>query len=127
MASTGQRIDRWLWFARFLKTRTLSARLIAAGRVRINGQRVVKPSHPVGVGDVLTFPLADRIRVVRVLAAGTRRGPFAEASQLYEDLSPPPAAEAEQVEGKPPERARGSGRPTKKQRRDLEDWLESSS
>lgn len=91
MAPAGQRIDRWLWFARFLKTRTLAAKLVAAGKVRVNGERTAKPSLMLDVGDVLTFVLGERVRVIKVVAPGVRRGPFAEASLLYEDLSPAPA------------------------------------
>jgi ribosome-associated heat shock protein Hsp15 len=128
MATAGQRIDRWLWFARFLKTRTLAAKLVAAGKVRVNGERTAKPSHPLDVGDVLTFVQGERVRVIRVLAPGQRRGPFAEASLLYEDLSPEPVP-GEPADGTqaPMVRPRGSGRPTKKQRRDLDDWLDDSS
>lgn len=125
---SGQRIDRWLWFARFLKTRTLAAKLVAAGKVRVNGDRVAKPSSILDVGDVLTFVQGERVRVVRVLAPGLRRGPFAEASLLYEDLNPPaPPAGTPEETATVPARPRGSGRPTKKDRRDLDDWLDGSS
>lgn len=127
MAPAGQRIDRWLWFARFLKTRTLAAKLVAAGKVRVNGERTAKPSLMLDVGDVLTFVLGERVRVIKVVAPGVRRGPFAEASLLYEDLSPAPAPpDATDGTAEPSVRPRGSGRPTKKQRRDLDDWLDDS-
>ncbi|MEZ5778027.1 MAG: RNA-binding S4 domain-containing protein [Paracoccaceae bacterium] len=83
------RIDKWLWQARFFKTRALAAGIVSAGRLRINGNRTAKPGHAVGPGDVLTFPQAKQVRVVRVLACGTRRGPAVEAQALYEDLTPP--------------------------------------
>ncbi|MCV2865153.1 RNA-binding S4 domain-containing protein [Defluviimonas sp. WL0075] len=91
MAEAGRRIriDKWLWQARFFKSRTLAAERVAAGAVRLNGQRLFKPAHPVGAGDVLTFAQGGVIRVVRVLAAGTRRGPAAEARLLYADLDEP--------------------------------------
>ena len=82
------RLDKWLWHARFFKTRGLAARIVAAGRVRINGRRVHKASAAVGPGDVLTFVAGERVRVVRVLALGLRRGPAAQARSLYEDLQP---------------------------------------
>lgn len=82
-----QRIDKWLWYARFFKSRSAAGRLCAAGRVRINQERCRKASQTVAPGDVLTFPQARRIRVVRILAPGCRRGPAPEAGQLYEDLS----------------------------------------
>lgn len=83
------RIDKWLWFARFFKTRALAARLVSDGKVRVNGQRISRPGRLVGPGDVLTFPQARVIRLVRVLAPGTRRGPASEAQALYHDLDPP--------------------------------------
>ena len=80
------RLDKWLWQARFFKSRSLSAALVEQGGVRVNGQRVVKPAHGLRAGDVLTFAQGDRIRVVRVRAPGARRGPAPEAQTLYDDL-----------------------------------------
>ncbi|MGZ9811781.1 RNA-binding S4 domain-containing protein [Pseudoroseicyclus sp. H15] len=82
------RLDKWLYQARFFKTRGMAADLAGKGRIRVNGQRTDKPARAVGEGDVLTFPQAGRIRVVRVLACGERRGPATEAAQLYDDLKP---------------------------------------
>ncbi|MFO6463943.1 RNA-binding S4 domain-containing protein [Jannaschia sp. KMU-145] len=84
------RIDKWLWQARFFKTRSLAARMVGEGRVRVNGERVIKASHGIAPGDSLTFPQGNRIRVVEVAALGTRRGPAAEAQALYLDHTPPP-------------------------------------
>ena len=81
-----QRIDKWLWHGRFVKTRSLASRLVADGKVRVNRERVVKPSHMVKAGDVITAALAGRVRVVKVLLLAERRGPPAEARTLYEDL-----------------------------------------
>ena len=86
------RIDKWLWQARFCKTRSLAAQLVAEGRVRVNAVRISKPARSVVPGDVLTFPMGSQIRVVRILALGTRRGPAPEAQRLYEDLAPAAAA-----------------------------------
>lgn len=80
------RLDKWLWQARFLKSRSLAAALVTEGRVRVNGERAVKPARLIAPGDVLTFAQAGRIRVVRVLATGERRGPATEAQTLYADL-----------------------------------------
>ncbi len=85
-----QRIDKWLWQARFFKTRTMAARLVNDGRVRVNAARVTKASVSVGVGDALTFPQAERIRVVVIRGLAERRGPAAEAQALYDDHSPAP-------------------------------------
>lgn len=82
------RLDKWLFYARFFKTRALASALITKGRVRLNGQRQSKPGHSIGPGDVLTFPMGAQIRVIRVLAPGSRRGPAAEAQALYLDLEP---------------------------------------
>ena len=69
-----QRLDRWLWFARFVKSRTLAAKLVASGKIRVNRERAQKASRLVRAGDVLTFPLGSHIRVIKILAPGTRRG-----------------------------------------------------
>lgn len=120
----GLRIDKWLWFARFFKSRTLAARHCAAGQVRINGTRVVKAHATVVPGDVLTFATGGGgIHVVRVLALGTRRGPAPEARTLYLDLEPPATGGVTTPDtglSCGPRRASGSGRPTKAERRALE-------
>lgn len=82
-----QRLDKWLWFARVIKSRTMAARLISDGHVRLNGIRIVIPARLVQPGDVLTIALERQVRVLRVVDGGERRGPFQEARHLYEDLS----------------------------------------
>ncbi len=84
------RLDKWLWQARFFKTRTLATGLVAKGRVRVDGTPVSKPARMVGPGMVLTFPQGDTIRVVRIATCGDRRGPASEAQALYADLTPAP-------------------------------------
>lgn len=111
------RIDKWLWHARFFKTRSLAAKVVSGGKLRVNGQPISKPAYMVSVSDVLTFPQADNVRVIKVLAMGERRGPAPEAQQLYEDLAPPKPRE-EIIEQVP--RFEGKGRPTKKDRRALQ-------
>lgn len=81
------RLDKWLWQARFFKNRSIAARFCDKGGVRIDGARTDKSHFAVRVGQVLTFRQANRIRVVRIRALGTRRGPASEAAGLYEDLS----------------------------------------
>lgn len=83
------RIDKWLWQARFFRSRTLAAEVVTDGHLRLNGQRMRKPGRDIGPGDTLTFVQAGRVRVIRVLATGTRRGPANEASALYADLDEP--------------------------------------
>jgi ribosome-associated heat shock protein Hsp15 len=80
------RLDKWLFYARFFKTRVLASAVITKGRVRLNGQRQSKPGHAIAPGDTLTFPMGDEKRTIRVLASGTRRGPASEAQSLYVDL-----------------------------------------
>ena len=85
-APRGIRIDKWLWYARFFKSRTLAGKICSAGKVRVGGVAIGKAHYIVTVGDVLTFPKANEIRVVRIEALGTRRGSAAEARALYSDL-----------------------------------------
>ena len=85
------RLDKWLWQARFYKTRSLAAQVCARGIVRLNRRAVDRAHAAVRPGDVLTLPLAGgRVRVVRVLALGERRGPATEARLLYEEVEAPP-------------------------------------
>lgn len=89
------RLDKWLAQARFFKRRETASDMVSEGHLRLNGQHCAKPGHGIQPGDVLTFPQADRIRVIRILSLGTRRGPAPEAQTLYADLdalTPPDAA-----------------------------------
>jgi len=106
------RLDKWVWYARFFKSRSLSAERIQSGRFRVNGTPVAKPSFQVKADDVITFPLNDHVRVIKILAIGTRRGPAPEAQALYEDLDPPKPKDKSAT----PIVERG-GRPSKKDRR----------
>jgi ribosome-associated heat shock protein Hsp15 len=81
-----QRLDKWLWCARFMRARTDCAALVSRGSVRINRQPTDKAHARLRPGDVLTVPVHGRVRVVRVLALAARRGPAAEAMGLYEEL-----------------------------------------
>ncbi len=118
-----QRLDKWLWFARVSKSRTLAAGLVEDGKVRVNRTRTTKPSQAIRPGDVLTIALRGHVQVLKVTAPGTRRGPAAEARGLYEDLTPPavPAPARPAPSGV---RDQGSGRPTKRERRQIDrlDW-----
>jgi ribosome-associated heat shock protein Hsp15 len=84
------RIDKWLWFARFFKSRSLAASVVEAGEVRLNGAVATKAAQVVKLGDELIFPTGPKWRRVRVVALGHRRGPAPEAQALYLELSPPP-------------------------------------
>ena len=119
------RLDKWLWYARFFKTRVLASKAISNGRFRLDGDVMSKPHRQARCGQVLTFNQGTRIRTVRIQALGARRGSASEAALLYDDLTPVlletgntktanmPAFEARQA---------GDGRPTKRQRRET-DWL----
>jgi len=83
------RLDRWLWQARFCKTRSQATRLCQSGAIRTGGCKITKAHHRIKPGDILTFPLSRHIRVIRIVALGNRRGPATEARDLYQDLAPP--------------------------------------
>ncbi|MFB9949739.1 RNA-binding S4 domain-containing protein [Rhizobium puerariae] len=85
-----QRIDKWLFFARVVKSRSLAQSLIAAGAVTLNGGACNQPSRTIKAGDRIELLLDRRDIVLVVRAAGDRRGPFEEARSLYDDLTPPP-------------------------------------
>ena len=87
MADGGRiRLDKWLWFARVVRTRALAQELAASGHVRVNGQRAEAASKAVRIGDVLTIALPSRVRVLKVVDVAGRRGPAGEAERLYEEL-----------------------------------------
>lgn len=90
-AAPRMRLDKWLWCARFFRSRGLATRFCEEGSVRVNGGRTTKAHHAVRPGDVLTFPLGSNIRVARIRALADRRGPASEARALYDDLSAPGA------------------------------------
>jgi len=112
------RLDKWLWQARFFKSRSIAASVVSGGKVRVDSQPVSKPARAVGPGDVLTFVQANDTKVVRIVACGERRGPAPEAQALYEDLTPAPRERPSAAKGANPRYEKG-GRPTKKDRRDM--------
>jgi ribosome-associated heat shock protein Hsp15 len=89
-AAAGLRLDKWLWQARFFKSRSLAAATVEAGLVRVNGIRVTRPGRDIAAGDTLTFAQGSRIRVVRILVLGQRRGPASEAQALYIEIDSGP-------------------------------------
>ena len=119
-ASSGaQRIDKWLWYARASKSRSLAARLVTGGAVRINRIKTTKASETVKPGDVVTVTVHHHVRVLEVMLPGTRRGPATEAATLFNDLTPPPPPKEETVI-LGPVREQGAGRPTKRERRKID-------
>jgi len=124
MADSAVRLDKWLWAARFWKTRALAAEAVAGGKVLVNGARA-KRAKPVHVGDQLRLRLGPYEYQLTVRELSERRGPPAAAARLYEeDAAAKKAREALAAQHKllPAPAFRGKGRPTKKQRRDIERW-----
>ena len=122
MRDDRQRIDKWLWHARLVRTRSAAAALAASGHVRLNGARVVAPAKPVRAGDVVTIALDARVRVLKVTGFAPRRGGSAEGQALYEDLAPAraEAVASDQAASPVARRDPGSGRPTKQERRAID-------
>ena len=121
MTDAAVRLDKWLWYARFFKTRAAATRMVSSGKLRIDGQVVSKPHRQVQTGHVYTFAQGPQIRVIRVVALGSRRGPAPEAALLYEDLAPPEPKSSTKNDSPDQTafqlRETGSGRPTKRDRR----------
>jgi len=112
------RIDKWLWAARVFKTRSLAGDACDGGKVDVNDQ-AAKPARPVRVGDVIEVTLPHgRRRVLKVVAVDDRRGPAAVAARLFEDRSPPEPPRTRHAP--PPFRPSGAGRPSKRERRELD-------
>jgi ribosome-associated heat shock protein Hsp15 len=88
-----QRLDKWLWFARMARTRTLATDLIARGYVRVDGKRAEQSAKQVGPGNILTLALAHRVVVLEILGCAERRGPFSEASKLYRMIEGDPGSD----------------------------------
>ncbi len=99
MSAGGQRIDKWLFFARLTKTRGLAQTVVESGAVRLNREKIDQPAKLVRPGDVLTMSLNGRVRVLKVRAPGLRRGPASEAAGLYLDLSAPPKPDGADAPG----------------------------
>lgn len=112
------RIDKWLWAARFFKSRTLAAAACNGGKVDINGD-AAKASRIVRPGDLLRVTLPRGRRIVRVAVLADRRGSGSEAALLYEDLTPPPPPREARIPP-PVYRPPGAGRPTKRARRRID-------
>ncbi len=120
------RLDKWFWYARFIKSRSLATKLCNSGKVRVNGNLIKKAHQSVTPGDVLTFSVGSNIRVIKIIKLGNRRGPAKEAQALFEDLQPIDQI-AKKIDStlalEPAKRERGSGRPTKVQRRAIERFM----
>ena len=118
--NTKMRVDKWLWYARVVKSRSLAQSLVRTGKIRVNNTKISAPSHNLSRDDVLTITLPRQIKILQLLAPGTRRGPATEAQQLYKDLTPKPEKKDMPVRpAKQAVREEGAGRPTKKERREI--------
>ena len=117
-----RRVDQWLFFSRLTKSRSLAGRLVTTGKVRLNKEKLVKPSQTVKEGDVITAMINNKVRIIRVEALGVRRGPASEAQLLYTDLTPKEEKgdKGRLVVANSPSRPKGMGRPTKKDRRRID-------
>jgi ribosome-associated heat shock protein Hsp15 len=108
-----QRLDKWLWHARIIKTRSLAAQLVSNGKFRVNREKIAKPAHTVKHGDVITTSLFGKVRVLQVTGFADRRGPASEAQTLYDDITPeapPEDASTAPVYDWPKRRARRTAR-----------------
>jgi ribosome-associated heat shock protein Hsp15 len=117
---TRQRIDKWLWHARVVRTRSAAAALVDHGHVRLNGARVSANSQPVKAGDVVTIALDRTVRVMKVIGFAERRGDANAAKMLCEDLTPQADPAATRAEPASAMRDPGAGRPTKQERRAID-------
>lgn len=115
-----QRIDVWLWHARFYKTRSLSSKMVRGGKVRLNGNICKKSSTMIKISDILTFVRADEILIVKIINIAALRGPATQAQETYEDLTPPKEIMAKKRASTVAPRLSGSGRPTKNERRAID-------
>ena len=121
------RLDKWLWHARFFKTRGGAGTYTGAGNVRVNSVRQTRSSARIRVGDTLTFALHGHVRVIEIIALSVRRGPAVEARALYHDHEPPMNRPNTPAEAKPAQRTPGSGRPTKRERRAQDAFIDKGS
>ena len=114
------RLDTWLWYARFYKSRSLSSKAILNGKLRVNSNKIIKPASKVKINDVLTINHINMVRIIQVQSLGSRRGPASEAQKLYNDLSGNiiDASKINSVSEKPKKET--NKRPTKKDRRMLD-------
>ncbi|PCI87048.1 MAG: RNA-binding protein [Hyphomicrobiales bacterium] len=121
-----QRIDKWLFHSRFIKSRALATKLVNANRIRVNGEKIAKASYKLKIADILTFELNDRIMMIEILGINATRRPFKEACLLYDDQSPAPEPRTNKDTpdflAPPFLREKGAGRPTKKQRRETDQF-----
>lgn len=115
-----QRIDKWLWHARFFKTRSISQKQIATGKIRVDREKISSPSRKIVIGNVLTITRERDIQIIEIVGIADKRGPYSQAQLLYNDLSPPKLEKQKQEQTKESmSRIQSEGRPTKHQRKKI--------
>ena len=114
------RLDTWLWYARFYKSRSLSSKAILSGKVRVNSNKIIKPASKVKINDVLTINHVTTVRIIQIQSLGARRGPASEAQKLYKDLSGDATGSANNKNLSQKSKKDTNKRPTKKDRRILD-------
>ena len=114
------RLDTWLWYARFYKSRSLSSKAILSGKVRVNSNKIIKPASKVKINDVLTINHVNTVRIIQIQSLGARRGPASEAQKLYKDLSGDATGSANNKNLSQKSKKDTNKRPTKKDRRILD-------
>ena len=114
------RLDTWLWYARFYKSRSLSSKAILSGKLRVNSNKIIKPASKVKINDVLTINHLNMVRIIQVQNLGARRGPASEAQKLYKDLSEDATGASNIKHVSEKSKKDTNKRPTKKDRRILD-------
>lgn len=115
-----QRVDKWLWHARFFKTRSIAQKQVVTGKIRVDSEKISSPSRKVIPGNVLTITRERDIKIIEILGIADKRGPFSQAQLLYNDLSPPkPEKEKQEQTKESMSRIQSEGRPTKHQRKQI--------
>ena len=114
------RLDTWLWYARFYKSRSLSSKAILSGKFRVNSNKIIKPALKVKINDVLTINHVNMVRIIQLQSLGVRRGPASEAQKLYKDLSGDVTGASNIKHVSEKSKKDTNKRPTKKDRRILD-------
>ena len=119
-STQSQRIDKWLWHARFFKTRSLAQKQVVTGKIRVDREKISSPSRKILIGNVLTITRERDIKIIEVLGIADKRGPYSQAQLLYNDMSPPKPEKQKQEQTRDSmSRIQSEGRPTKHQRKQI--------
>jgi len=119
-SNLSQRIDKWLWHARFFKTRSIAQKQVATGKIRVDREKISSPSRKVSAGNVLTITRERDIKIIEILGIADKRGSYSVAQLLYKDMSPPkPEKQKQEQTRESMSRIVSEGRPTKHQRKKI--------